>query len=253
MSVSVLLYAFTATPVAAQESPLFIPPPPPRAVFVNVNGGFIAQSIDFTQAADFSLYGETGSFEAQHKIGGGPVVDLAAGIRVAGNMSLGVAYSRRVTHTRDVPVSALVPDSLFTNRHRNASGTASGLEHDERAWHLQASWRLPVTVEFDVTLFAGPTIFTLEDELIDTITVSEGTAGTASLGAIARTRPRGNAAGFHFGLDTAYMFTRHAGAGAMLRYSRGWTELDLPPGNTESDVTLHPGGLELAAGLRVRF
>jgi hypothetical protein len=251
--VAVSLVTLAAAPAAAQEPPLFIPPPPPRAVFVNVNGGLIAQSQEFTQAADFILYGEAGSFEAQHAIKGGPVVDVAAGVRVAGNMSLGVAYSRRSTHTRAVALTALVPDPLFTNRHRDATGIAAGLEHGERAVHVQASWRLPVTVEFDVTLFVGPTIFTVDEEVVEGVSVTEGASGTASVSGIARSRQRRTAAGFHFGFDTAYMFTRHAGAGAMLRYSRGWTELELPPGSTESDITLHPGGFELAAGLRLRF
>jgi hypothetical protein len=247
-----LATALWTSNAAGQDTALFIRRPPPRTVFVSANVGFLVQSQDFTQRAEFPLYDEVGSFEAQHAIKGGPAFDIAGGVRLRGGFAIGLAYSRRATHARDVTVTAQVPDPLFTNRLRTATGTLTGLEHDERAVHVQALLHVPVTIEFDVTLSGGPTFFIVEDELVESITPIERAGGSVELG-IRRFGQRQTAAGFHVGIDTTYMFTRHAGAGAMLRYSRGSADLVLPSQSVESDGTLNPGGLEFTVGLRLRF
>jgi hypothetical protein len=244
-----------AAQVHAQDPTFPIPPPPPNNVFVTLNGGFRSLSQEFVQQTEFTLYDERGIFEADHAIKSGVALEAGGGLRLWRDLWLGASYAMESKHTRDVTVNAQVPHPLIANRHRIATGTAAGLEHIERALHVQAMLRIPVTVEFDMTLFAGPTFFEVDDELVETITASEtgATLSTVELAGIARSRQSHRMTGFNLGFDMAYMFRRHLGAGVMLRYSTGSADLDLPAGSVGPAVEMGGGGIEIGAGLRLRF
>ena len=240
---SCTLLAVCAAPAAAQDA----------RVFANINFGYQGQSQDLRQAAEFPLYDETGNWEAQHGIDGGSIFDIGAGVRVHRNWSIGVSFANRGKHTRDVSITAGVPHPIFTDTLRTATATATGLEHSERAVHLQALLHIPVTVEFDVALFAGPTFFNVEDTLIESVVPIEqgGDFSTVNLQTATSTQSN-SAVGFNLGIDTRYMFTRNVGAGAMLRFSRGSVDLTNPAGSG-GELKLDTGGLEIGAGLRFRF
>lgn len=240
---SCALVAVHTAPAAAQDA----------RVFVNFNVGYQGQSQDLRQAAEFPLYDETGNWEALHGIEGGSIFDIGAGVRVMRNFSLGVSFASRAKHNRDVTVTAAVPHPIFTDNFRSATATAAGLEHSERAVHVQALMHIPVTVEFDVTLFAGPTFFNVEDTLIESVVPVEQGGDFSTVGLQAGTSTQSNSAvGFHLGVDTRYMFTRNVGAGAMLRFSRGSVDLT-NPAPSGGELKLDTGGLEIGAGLRFRF
>lgn len=255
-----------ATPVAAQQKAPLVPPAPPNKAFANVNFGFQAQSQDFRQRSEFQLYDETASFEAQHRFKGGSSFDIGGGVRVWRDLSVGLAFNRRSKHKRDVTVNAVVPSPVFSDTMRDASGSLTGLEHTESAVHLQALWHVPVTVELGVTVFAGPTFFNVEDEVIEGITLGEvgGNFSSVNLNAIGRSRQSHSTTGFHLGVDASYMLLRNrapgfmrrmglgsdVGVGALLRYSKGSVDLTLPEG---SAAKIDTGGFEIAAGLRFRF
>jgi len=241
-----------ATSAAAQES----------IVFVNVN--FAAQAEKqhaFTQGADIRAYDETGAWESSHAFtrgGSGP--DFGAGVRLGRlsrslrNLGFGVSFKGDTKHTRDATVSARVPSPIFTDTFRSNSVTLSGLEHKESAVHVQALWYVPVTMEFDVALFAGPSFFTVRDEFVDAVTTSEVGGNFTSINLNAgRVAQKNSIVGYNIGLDARYMFTRYVGAGAMLRYSNGSVDVT-PPANTGAGAfKIDAGGPEFAAGLRIKF
>ena len=244
-----------AAQVHAQDPTFAIPPPPPNNVFVTLNGGFRSLSQTFDQQTEFTLYDERGTFDAQHAIRSGVSLEAGGGLRVWRDLWLGASYAVESRHTRDVIVNAQVPHPLVRNRHRIATGTAGGLEHTERALHVQALLRIPVTVEFDITLLAGPTFFEVEDDLVESITPAEAGApfSTVELSGNVGSRQSHRMTGFNLGFDMAYMFKRHLGAGVMLRYSTGSAGLELPPGSVGPAVDVGAGGIEIGAGLRLRF
>lgn len=248
----VLLFAVEAH---AQDPTFSLPPPPPNRAFVNLNGGVRSLSQDFVQQTEFRLYDEQGIFDAAHAIKAGVSLEAGAGLRVWRSLWLGASYVMESRHTRDVTVNAQVPHPLIANRHRIASGPAAGLEHAERALHVQALLRVPVTVEFDLTLFAGPTYFEVDDVLVESITVTETSPAFSTVdvrGNVGSPQSR-RMTGFNLGFDMAYMVTRHMGGGVMLRYSTGSATLDLPPGSVGPAVEVGAGGIEIGAGLRLRF
>ncbi|MBA3639330.1 MAG: outer membrane beta-barrel protein [Acidobacteria bacterium] len=239
------LSALCAAPAAAQDA----------RVFVNGNIGSGSHTQNLAQSAEFTAYDETGSWEAQHEIKQGRFFDVGGGFRVMRNFSVGASYTVDAKDTRDVTVTARVPSPLFTDTLRTASGLATGLEHSEKALHLQALWHLPVTVQFEVTLFGGPTLFMVEDSLVESVTSSEvgGDFSAVNLQSVATIGRDNNTTGFNVGLDTRYMFVQNIGLGAMLRYSKGSVDLAPPPNTASENLKVDVGGLEIAAGLRFRF
>jgi hypothetical protein len=233
-----------ATPAAAQDS----------RVFANINFGYQVKDQDLRQTAEFPLYDETASWEATHALEGGPIFDLGAGFRVLPKLSIGASYTLRTKQSRDVTINASIPSPIFTDTFRQATASASGLEYTEQAFHVQAFWHIPVTVEFEVMLFGGPTFFQVENDLISGVDVVEaGDFSSVSLQNISTTRPSESTVGFNLGIDGTYMFMRNAGIGAMLRYSRGSADLAAPAGTGSESFSIDAGGLEIAAGLRFRF
>jgi hypothetical protein len=248
-SIVVLAVALAcATPAAAQDS----------RVFANINFGYQVQDQDLRQTAAFPLYDETASWEATHALEGGPIFDLGAGFRVLPKLSIGASYTLRTKQSRDVTVNASIPSPIFTDTFRAATASATGLEYTEQAFHVQAFWHIPVTVEFDVTLFGGPTFFQVKNDLISGISEGDvveagGDFSSVSLQNISTTRPSESTVGFNIGIDGTYMFMRNAGIGAMVRYSRGSADLAAPAGTGAESFSIDAGGLEIAAGLRFRF
>lgn len=243
-----LAATLVAAPAAAQQRSALSP-------FVNVNFGFQSQSQDLTQSSAFPLYDETATFEVPHAIEGGPLFDVGGGIRLWKNLSIGVAYATVAKHSRDVTITARVPSPLITDDFRTSTATATGLEHSEKAFHVQALLQIPVTVAFDVTLFGGPTFFTVKDDLVDTFEISEvgGDFSTVNVQNVSTVRQSNTTTGFHLGIDGRYMFLRNVGVGAVLSYSRGSVDLELPASGDEGQLTIDAGGLQIGAGLRFRF
>ena len=234
-----------AAPAAAQSTP--------HRVFANINFGFQAQSQDLSQQGSFAINDETATFEAIHELDGGPFFEFGGGIGLTDRVSVGASYAIRTTNTRDAAVTANVPSPVGTDTFRTASGVATGLERSERAFHVQAIWTIPVTVEFDVSIFGGPSFFRVEDDLVESVTTAEvgGNFTQVNITDISVQSQSNTAVGFNLGIDGRYMFMPHVGVGALLRYTRGSVDLTSPTG--EADHKLDVGGLEIAAGLRFKF
>jgi hypothetical protein len=246
---SILLTATAALLVAVPAAAQW--PAPLRDAYVSVNLGGQAQSQEFPVRGGFPLYGEDVSFDARHDVRGGGLFDIGGGVRVWESLSVGLTFATRFKDTRDSAVTAQVPSPIFTDTFRATSGTASGLRHRERAVHLHALWRVPVTEEFDVSLSLGPSFFTVRRDVLDTVQVAEvgGDFSAATISGIATQQVRDSGAGVNVGVDGTYMFTRQFGGGVQLRYARGSVTLPV----SGSSVKLDAGGFEFGAGLRVRF
>jgi hypothetical protein len=249
-------------PAAAQE----------HRVFVNLNYGGLTQKQDLKQGATFPLYplpgDESGSWEADHRIKGGPFFDIGGGYRLMRNVFVGASFTQVAKQSRDITVNASVlPHPIFTDTFRSASATVTGLDHKERAVHLQALWQVPVTVEFAVTVFGGPTFFTVEDELVSAFSLAEagGDFTSVSLSDVRTEAQKHTTTGFHLGFDAQYMFKKNvgfmksvgfmkdAGVGGMLRYSKGSVDLTAPADTGSETFKIDTGGLEIGVGLRFRF
>ena len=224
-----------------------------RAVraYAHLNFGGQFGSHDFGQQGTQSAFGETATFAVGGANGGSALFDIGGAYRVWRRVYAGLSYSRAGADG-DVAIAALVPDPLRTNAPSSVASTAGGLKHVEHAVHLQAVWRQRVRVPFiktvDVAAFAGPTFFSVGQDLVTGLRISEA-GSAASFDGVTLGRSSESTVGFNVGVDGTYMVTRRLGVGLLLRYAGGSVDLSSSFGNVSLDI----GGFHLGAGARVRF
>jgi len=247
LAAGAILLLAGATQAAAQGAA------PEDNVFLQLNVGGQAGSHTLTQQGTFDIYDDQATFSDAIKVGGGGVFDIGGGVRVWGsNLFAGVSYTH-FSDKSDAIVAGSIPHPLrFDLPFRNVSGTASGLEHSENQWHLDAVWKQPVTTQFDISVFLGPTIFNVKQDVVSGITVNEvGPPFTeATLAGITTERASKSSGGFNIGVDGTYMFTPMIGAGALIRFVTG--SVDMPNGSNAT-TKLDLGGVQFGVGVRVRF
>ena len=212
---------------------------------VNVGGQIGSHTLE--TASTFSLYDETASVSTSQKPGGGFLFDIGGAYRVYGkNLLAGLSYSHTSSDS-DVAINASLPHPLFFDQPRNVSSTQSGAKHSENVVHLAAIWMMPVANKLDVGIFGGPSIFAVEQDTVETVTVTE----TADLAHPAVSAPLNRVSkttvGVNFGADVQYMITKRYGVGGLARVALGSVSI---PGAKDS---LGVGGFQLAVGGRVRF
>jgi len=208
--------------------------------FLNVSIAAQTQSRDISTNSSFPLYGETARIASAQRIGSGPVFDVNGGYRLTRTFGIGAGvsfFSRSGTGT----IVASIPNPLIFNRPVTVTVGQDGLKHSELGAHIMAVWFVPVTVNFDVTLSAGPS-FTRVKQDIGTATVPAGTQN-ANVAVESRTA---TAKGVNVGVAANYLFNTHYGAGAFMRYVSG--SADFPEVN---DVKV--AGFQIGIGLSLRF
>jgi len=220
--------------------------------YVNLNLGYQGGSKTDTQGTtSVATYDESGKITTSQSIESkGGFFEVGAGIRLAGNFGVGVAYTR-MKKVSDASVSASIPSPLIYDSFRSATASVSDLEHVEQAFHFHAIWMLPITDKFGVTFSAGPTVFRLKQGSVLSTTWAEvGSPYTSVTVTPTWGETTGSRVGFNVGADVWYRFVNHLGIGATVRYAGKTFDLE-PEGGNPMDVKV--GGLQFGAGLRIRF
>ena len=211
--------------------------------YVSVNGGAQAGSHDLSESGSFPLYDETATFTSTNKVKGGGMFDVGGAYKVwKNNLLAGVSVSH-VSSKSDGSLTGSIPDPVFFDRPRAVTKAFSGLKHSETAIHLDAIWMMPVANKIDVGFAAGPTIFSIKQDTIPSLTVTEpGPTVTTAVSSASKTT-----VGFNAGVDVQYMLRNKYGVGAVARYAVGSVSL---PGASKK---LTVGGFQIGVGGRVRF
>ncbi|MCE2539886.1 MAG: hypothetical protein J4G16_05740 [Acidobacteria bacterium] len=242
-------------PAAAQVSDL-------SRGFIIINGGFQPLTSQFSESVTFTDSGgvytdllsgaaahEESTFDGAYSVATGLVYDGSGGVRIWRSIGLGVGVSR-YTLDGSSRVSARVPHPIFFGRDRSISGTIP-LTRNETAVHLQALAIVPATRSLTVTLFGGPTFFTVEQDLVTDVRFTHAYPYDAAEFSEAMTASQSNSKiGFNVGADIAYYFSDHVGIGWLTRYSEATVGLPSVGGGA---VSVQAGGLHTAGGLRLRF
>jgi hypothetical protein len=226
---------------------LFVAAAPAQAQMVWTDKGFAAFDVGvqvgskaFDTETTFDIYTEPATLRTERDGGAGGFFDIRGGYKVWRNLAVGVGLSR-FGSTKDVVVSAQIPDPIEHDLLREVSATGPDAKRTETALHFSGTWMIPVTDKIDVGLSGGPSIFFVKNDTVTSLTVTEPVpTATANLEEVSETT-----AGFHLGVDVRYMLTDRLGVGGLLRYARAST--DFPGGK------LTAGGLQFGGGLRVRF
>jgi hypothetical protein len=234
-----------AAPLASAQGPA-----PFERGYGHLNLGVQATSPDLNQDTTFVIYDEPGRLQANGSGGGGVLFDIGGGWRVWQRLYAGLSFTSG-SNTEDAALSATVPHPFFFDEFRTVTGTTPALKHSERAVHLHAMWRMPVTTKFDVLVGGGPTFFSVRQDLVSGITVTEiGNPTTGvELSGVTVERASESTVGYNLAADGTYLLTRRFGVGGFLRFTGGSVTLD----TTGNEVDLDAGGFQLGIGGRVRF
>lgn len=251
------------TPVpaaAAPQSPARPVTAAPRAAarrasnirgLVTVSGLFQPGTHDFTDRREFSYNRETATTTTDYAVERGGGLDAGAFVRVWRSLGIGASVSA-VARTSDANTSARYPHPFFFSQARAASTSVGDLDRAEVGMHVSAAWLLPSTGRFGGVLYAGPTFFSITQNVVETLAVTEAypydtvtIAPSGSPSEISET-----AVGFHAGADVAWYFSKRVGIGAMARYATAKKAVAIGNGQ---NFDLEAGGFQAGFGLRVRF
>jgi hypothetical protein len=211
--------------------------------YATVNVGAQAGSHTLSESGSFALYGENATFSSTAKVKGGALFDIGGAYRVWGhNLLAGLSFSH-VSSKSDGSLKGAVPDPVFFDQPRTVDKTFTGLKHSENAVHLDAIWMMPVASKLDVGISAGPTIFSVKQDTIPSLTITEpGPTVTTAVASTSKTT-----VGFNVGVDAQYMLHKKYGVGAIARYAVG--SISLPGASKKLTV----GGFQIGVGARLRF
>jgi hypothetical protein len=212
--------------------------------YVGVNVGVQTGSHTLDTSSTFSLYDETATVTSTQKVKGGALFDIGGAYRVWGhNILAGAFYSRTSSKADTVNIHGTIPDPLIFDRPRTVDTTQSDAKHVENVIHLDAIWMIPVARKVDVGIFAGPSIFHVNQDTIGIPTVTEpGPVVTAPLVKSSKTT-----AGINLGADFQYVVAKKWAVGGLARYTWGSASID----GASDKLTV--GGFQLAVGARRRF
>jgi hypothetical protein len=225
----------------------------------NVSFGGQSKEQTFTDSSTFTIYNERGAVASAHSIGGGTLFDVSAAAKVWRNFGVGIAYST-LTNRNDAAISVRVPHPVIFGQSRTATATAADLEHSENVVHLQFMWTVPLMNRFDVTVFAGPSFFTVR-QTVATVQAPQNISDPApftnvTITSVNLTDTKDSPVGVNVGVDGTYLIRRFGrigvGVGGFVRYSGASLDLPTPDGLTR-DGDLETGGPQGALGLRPRF
>ncbi len=232
--------------------------PDPRAAtgryLVSVGGGAQSSSRAFADTAWFPMNDETTTYHAFYSTPRASALDASIGLRLASSFVFGIAYWR----SSPIPaasITASVPHPLAYNSPRPASASGVGSTRAENDFHFQLTWLMPVTRRADLSIFGGPSVFFLRQDLVTLDAQSfrdaypfDTVSMTGTFHSVRRSRA---ALGANAGFDVTVMVWRYIGVGATARYAYGST--NLPTVMDGYTTTVKLGGVQGSGGVRVRF
>jgi len=230
-----------------------------QGVFFNVSVGGQNKEQVFNDTSTFDIYNEKGAVAAAHSIGGGTLFDFSVGTRVWKSLSVGIGYST-LKNFNEATMSVRVPHPVIFGQSRTATASVPDLEHSENVVHLQFMWKIPLTSKFDISVFAGPSFFTVR-QTVAAVQAPQDIRDqppftTVTITTVSLTDVKDSPVGVNVGVDGTYLIRTikgiGIGVGGFVRYSGASLDLPTTLGMTR-DTDLKAGGPQGGAGLRFRF
>ena len=175
-----------------------------------------------------------------------------AACRVWRNLGFGIGFSV-LQNSDDVSGTGTVTNPLFFDSPRSVTLAETGLKHREVSVHFSAVYVLSVSERFRVSLFGGPTIFRIRQDLVTDVELGPETDPplfqTVTIASVTTSSANETGVGGHIGFDGTYLLKDQLGVGGFFRYTG--SSVDLPTGNTMT--TIDVGGAQLGGGVRLFF
>jgi len=217
--------------------------------FATVSTGIQTGSQTVTTVGSQEVYEETATFTARQDIGSGGFFEISGGYLVWRNLLLGAGYTR-FSNSDSSTVEAAIPHPEDFDAFRTATTTADGLDHTEQAFHVTATWMIPITTKIEVGVFGGPSFFSVKQSYVSSVGFTEvGAPFTeVNLDVPVVNEASESAVGFHLGADLTYLITPRIGVIGSIKFTGASPKFDEINGS-EVDA----GGAQFGIGLRYRF
>jgi hypothetical protein len=213
----------------------------PGRLFLGVNAGAQTQSSTRNNDFSFPIYGQTATVTTTTSVDSGPIFDLSAGYRFRPMLGVALGYST-FSSTGTAQGAASIPSPLFFNRPAAVTLDAVDAKRTNQNIYLVAVAFMPLTDKVELSVFVGPSVTHVKQELMSDFTVPVGTQQVVST----IQSQSGTATGVNVGADLAYTFLRNIGAGLFMRYTSGSVDLPALSG-------AKAGGFQIGVGARLRF
>jgi hypothetical protein len=227
------------------------PPQPIDRIYVSVNGAFQTGGDNFGETVTFRENAEDGRFTTDYEVKSGPALNVSVGAGLWRNIGVGVGVTR---YSKNTPTafSASVPHPFFFNRPRDVEGEVAGITREELAVHVQARATFVPTRRVQAVVFGGPSFFTVKQGIVNDFEISEMYPyDTATFNRGISTNVDESKIGFNVGADVGYFFTRQVGVGGSVQWAAA--TIDAPASSGTGSFDIKAGGLQVGAGLRLRF
>jgi len=219
-------------------------------VFLAVNGSYQGSSSDFSDGAAFQANAEEGRFDTNYAVKSGRAFDIAGGVKLSNAFGVGVSVSR-LSRSTPAHFAGTIPHPFFFGHSRAVASDVVGLRRQELAVHAQARSTMPVGKRLEVTVFGGPSFFTVKQDAVTDFTYTERYPyDEATFTGTTTSVEKGSKIGVNGGADIAFFFTPQIGIGFTTLLSKATVSIT-SGGSGNTDVKA--GGLQSGGGLRLRF
>lgn len=230
-----------AAPAAAQSHD--------QRVEISGNVTALTAASKFTESETFPSNVETATLTAAHKVKTAAGFDAGVAFKVVPRLWVGAQYAM-ADMKPSASITAVVPHPILFNAPRTVQGSTSDVAHRENDVHIDVMYVLPVSA-LDIRLMAGPSVFSLKQDFVTSVTVNEiYPFDTATFASATTTSLSKTAVGYNAGVDLSRALSPHFAIGALIRYSRANVKFD---STSVTHQTVKAGGLEAGGGIRLRF
>ena len=217
---------------------------------VSINVGVQQPSTTFSATAHPPVYDSTATLTTNYTVPTGAFFDGDVILKVSGGFGVEVGVSS-FKNSQAAPISGTIPHPLLGNAPRPISGTSGPLERSEIAGRIDAAYVMS-TNWFDVAVSAGPSFFTVNQDLVSGVTFAESASfDRVTFTGAAVTSSDATKLGFNAGIDVGIKLSKSVGIGGELRYSHA--SMVFPLQATASGVTAEAGGTHVGGGVRLYF
>lgn len=234
------LFVLSGLPVHGQSQ---------RRLTVAISGGYQPTTTAFDDHFEFTVNRETGTASTTYGVDAGPLFDGGFSVRLWRGLGAGIALSY-FSVDGSVHAAASIPHPFVFQHQRGVSGNVGGIRRQEKAVHIQAQYLLPSFGDLQITLTGGPSVLDINQTVVTRVKYTEEYPyDTASFAGVDMRKVTGTKTGFNAGADVRWMFAKHFGAGAVLRYTHAPIELNVDDRRIDVDA----GGAQAAGGVRIVF
>ncbi len=242
----------TSGRVPAPLGPRVAPAASMPRYFVAIGGGGQSTSPAFADAVVGPLYDETARYDNFYSTRNASALDISVGLHLSPSFVLAVAW----WHSTSLPnadVAAVVPHPFTYDAPRLATASAA-TGRAENDGHLQLTWLVPLAPSVDLSIFGGPSLFYVRQDLI--AAPSSSSFGetypyeTVRIASLPTVRVAKAGFGANVGADVTVIVWRNIGVGATGRYARGKVQL---PSAGSGTIDMKVGGAQVSGGVRLRF